>query len=69
MRWRELQGAKAIDVEQEDVNMYDKSWHIDHTALCGPLVEKQRDESVTLVHSTAAEYVALSDLVLLMRVD
>lgn len=62
LKWHEIQGVAAIDLEKGDVDMPAKSWQVDHTALCGSLVERHLNGELMLVHSTAKSYVRETDM-------
>jgi hypothetical protein len=57
LRWREIQGAICIDMEQQLVD-YDKQLLDSPKGLFAALVEMQADGTVELVHGTAREYVS-----------
>ena len=51
--WREIQGAKSIDVETQSVDFERLRFRVDSKDLCGSLVEIRSDGTVELVHLTA----------------
>lgn len=55
LRWREIQGAICIDMEQQLVD-YDKQILDSPKGLFTALVEIQADGTVEVVHGTAREY-------------
>ena len=56
LRWREIQGAICVDLEQQNVN-FERKLLDSPRGLFAALVEIQTDGSVELVHSTARQYV------------
>lgn len=55
LRWREVQGAISIDLDQQHVN-YDRKLLESPKALFASLIEIRPDGTVELVHATAREY-------------
>lgn len=55
LKWREIQGAVSLDLD-EGVFSPDLKFQDDCKDLCASLVERNSDDSVTLVHSTAKKY-------------
>src|SRR5438105_2793080 len=51
--WREIQGAKSIDVETQWVDFERLRFRVDSKDLRGSLVEIRSDGTVELVHLTA----------------
>ena len=66
LRWREIQGAVAINAEEDDVDVAKEGWKDDHTGLCGPFVELHTNGTLGMVHSTAISYVSDIRLVVFM---
>ncbi|KAK0701292.1 hypothetical protein B0H67DRAFT_558761 [Lasiosphaeris hirsuta] len=53
MKWREIQGAKSVDLEAQCVDFDKLRFRVDSKDLCGSLVEMRSDGTVELVHLTA----------------
>lgn len=53
LKWHEIQGAKAIDLESQTVDLEKKRFLVDAKWLCGSLVEDHRDGTLRFVHITA----------------
>jgi hypothetical protein len=53
MKWFEIQGAMAIDVDKRAVDYKGRRLHVDLNELCGSLVETRSEGVIELVHSTA----------------
>ncbi|KAH8789515.1 hypothetical protein F5882DRAFT_354269 [Hyaloscypha sp. PMI_1271] len=56
MKWYEIQGAVAIDLENQAVDYEGRMHRVDPKVLCASLVEIRSDNSIELVHTTAREY-------------
>ncbi|KAK4220845.1 hypothetical protein QBC38DRAFT_493303 [Podospora fimiseda] len=60
LKWYEVQGAAAIDLDNETVNFQKlpRGMKYTHRDLCGPLVEMRSDEdqSLDFIHPSAREY-------------
>ena len=52
LRWREIQGMKAIDLEEQRVDFDRGSFLVGSKDLCESLVEDRLDGRVELVHSS-----------------
>lgn len=52
LRWREIQGIKAIDLEEQTVDFDRRSFLVGSKDLCDSLVEDRPDGRVELVHSS-----------------
>ena len=53
IKWREIQGAKSIDIEGQSVDFDKLRFRVDSKDLCGSLVEIKSDDTVEFVHLTA----------------
>ncbi|KAJ5737723.1 uncharacterized protein N7483_002848 [Penicillium malachiteum] len=53
LKWREVQGAVAIDLERMSVDFQHRQWVLDSKDLCGSLIHLRSDGSLELVHTTA----------------
>lgn len=53
MKWLEIQGAMAIDLDGEEVQWDHRTFREDGKELCGSLIEVHGDEVVDVVHRTA----------------
>ncbi|RYP46658.1 hypothetical protein DL768_007171 [Monosporascus sp. mg162] len=53
VKWREIQAAKAVDIDSQTVDMERRRFRQDCKDLCGSMVEMFDDGSVDLVHTTA----------------
>jgi len=53
MKWREIQCAVSIDIEEQVVDWDRKQFSVDSKDLCGSLVEVHADGTVNIVHHTA----------------
>lgn len=53
IRWHEIQAAKAINIEEQKVDLERRKFRKGTKDLCGPLVEIREDGTVELVHLTA----------------
>ncbi|KAF4631381.1 hypothetical protein G7Y89_g6756 [Cudoniella acicularis] len=53
LKWHEIQGAKAINLENSSVEWDRQKLQVDSKGLCGSLVEIRGDQTVELVHLTA----------------
>lgn len=53
MKWREIQCAIALNLDEQDVDWERKRFAVDHKELCGSLVELHKDGTINLVHHTA----------------
>jgi hypothetical protein len=53
LKWHEIQGAVAIDLEEQNVDFEERHLRVDSKSLCGSLVEHHPDDSLDLVHLTA----------------
>jgi hypothetical protein len=53
LKWHEIQGAVAIDLEERNVDFEERQLRVTSKSLCGSLVEHRSDGSVELVHLTA----------------
>ncbi|KAJ6150201.1 hypothetical protein N7471_001400 [Penicillium samsonianum] len=53
LKWREIQAAVSIDLEDETVDFHGRQWMLNSKDLCGSLVETRTDGSLELVHTTA----------------
>ncbi|ETS83638.1 hypothetical protein PFICI_05514 [Pestalotiopsis fici W106-1] len=62
LRWRELQGAISVDLETQDVN-FEKRLLDSPDILFASLVQQESDDSITLIHSTAKEYLRRTNFV------
>ncbi|KAK0716576.1 hypothetical protein B0T21DRAFT_296583 [Apiosordaria backusii] len=60
LKWYEVRGAAAIDLDGQTVN-YDqlipRTLKHGHRDLCGPLVEQGPDDTLQFIHPTAREYI------------
>ncbi|CAI6242163.1 unnamed protein product [Periconia digitata] len=56
LKWREIQCAVSIDIDEEIVNWEENRFPVDSKDLCGSLVEIYSDGTVNLVHHTARRY-------------
>jgi hypothetical protein len=56
MKWREIQCAISIDLDDQIVDWDRKRFAVDSKELCGSLVELHADGTVNLVHHTAKWY-------------
>ncbi len=54
LRWREIQGAVSIDMDQQQVD-YKRKLLESPKDLFASLVELENDETVQLIHETARE--------------
>ncbi|RYP19480.1 hypothetical protein DL765_003320 [Monosporascus sp. GIB2] len=53
VKWREIQAAKAVDIDSQTVDVERRRFRQDCKDLCGSMVEMFDDGSVELVHTTA----------------
>lgn len=53
LKWREIQCAVSINLEDKDVDLAERQLRVDSKNLCGSLVEQRSDGSVEMVHLTA----------------
>ncbi|RYP30902.1 hypothetical protein DL767_006034 [Monosporascus sp. MG133] len=53
VKWREIQAAKAVDIDSQTVDIERRRFRQDCKDLCGSMVETFDDGSVELVHTTA----------------
>jgi hypothetical protein len=53
LKWHEIQGAKAIDLESHTVDLERRRFLVDAKWLCGSLVEDLPDGTIQFVHLTA----------------
>jgi hypothetical protein len=53
IKWREIQAARSIDVENQTVDFQRRQFRKDCKDLCGSLVELRDDGTLALVHTTA----------------
>ena len=53
LKWFEVQGAVAIDLEVQSVDYDGRMFRVDAKDLCGSLVEVRQSGNVELVHATA----------------
>lgn len=53
LKWREIQCAVSIDLDEQTLNWEQGRFRVDSKDLCGSLVEVQTDDTVSLVHHTA----------------
>ncbi|CAI7574998.1 unnamed protein product [Penicillium glandicola] len=60
LKWREVQGAVSIDLENEDVDPESRQWILDSRDICDSLVEVRTDGSLELVHTTAKLFLVQS---------
>ncbi|KAK8053544.1 hypothetical protein PG996_012845 [Apiospora saccharicola] len=56
IKWREIQAARAINIDQQSVELEYRKIRKDIKDLCGPLVDMREDGTVELVHSTAKSF-------------
>ncbi|KAI1076452.1 hypothetical protein F5B20DRAFT_556101 [Whalleya microplaca] len=62
LRWREIQAAVSLDIENQEVD-HERRLLDSPKDLFASIVEIQSDETVELIHSTAREYLIRSDFV------
>lgn len=53
LRWYEIQCAKAIDPDNQKVDLNRKRFLITAKELCGSLIEDHHDGTIQFVHMTA----------------
>lgn len=55
LKWYEVRGAAAIDLEEQTVNFQNLPRGLKHTPydLCGPLVEMKSDQTLEFIHPSA----------------
>ncbi|RYP90715.1 hypothetical protein DL770_003180 [Monosporascus sp. CRB-9-2] len=53
VKWREIQAAKAVDIDSQTVDIERRRFRQDCKDLCGSMVEAFDDGSLELVHTTA----------------
>lgn len=53
LKWREIQCAVSIDLEEQVVAWESRRFRVDSKELCGSIVEVHSDDRVDLVHHTA----------------
>lgn len=56
LKWREVQGALAIDLEKQEINFLKRRISKMPKEICSSLVEERANGNVELVHATAREY-------------
>jgi hypothetical protein len=54
--WREIQAAKAIDIETQSVDLERRRICTSPKDLCGSLVDVRDDGTVEFIHATAKLY-------------
>lgn len=59
LKWREIQAAVSIDLDNQVVDFERNQFSVDSKALCGALVEELPNGDVTFVHSTVKPWVVL----------
>ncbi|KAK8130903.1 hypothetical protein PG984_007341 [Apiospora sp. TS-2023a] len=69
IKWHEVQAAKAINVDEQSVELERRRIRKDIKDLCGPLVDIRVDGTVELVHSTAKFYLIEEQHVDMSRVE
>lgn len=52
LKWREIQGARSVDLQNQRVDWRKRKFVIDAKELCGSLVERYSDGTIQLVHIT-----------------
>ncbi|KAJ5959494.1 uncharacterized protein N7479_006644 [Penicillium vulpinum] len=67
LKWREIQAAVSIDLEDETVDFHGRQWILNSKDLCGSLVEARSDGSLELVHTTAKFYLINHGVVNVMQ--
>ncbi|PVH98773.1 hypothetical protein DM02DRAFT_673149 [Periconia macrospinosa] len=63
LKWREIQCAVSIDLDEQTVDWKDGRFPVDSKDLCGSLVEIHSDDTVNLVHHTARRYLVDEQIV------
>ncbi|KAJ6002782.1 hypothetical protein N7451_005329 [Penicillium sp. IBT 35674x] len=63
LKWREVQGAVSIDLQNMSVDFQSRQWVLDSKDLCGSLIQLRSDGSLELVHATAKSYLIESGTV------
>ncbi|KAH8690547.1 hypothetical protein BGW36DRAFT_411385 [Talaromyces proteolyticus] len=64
LKWHEIQGAIAIDLETQTIDFEKRKLRVDSKHLCGSLVEIRAGGTIELVHTTAKLYLVKQDYVL-----
>ena len=57
LKWREIQVAKSIKLEDSSFDLEKRRFRVDSKELCGSLVEIRDDGTVELIHLTAKRLV------------
>ncbi|KAF4535903.1 Ankyrin repeat protein [Lasiodiplodia theobromae] len=61
LKWHEIQGAMAIDIENLTFDYQERSLIKDSKAFCGSLVEVRKGGTIELVHQTARNFLKRQD--------
>ncbi|KAF1956409.1 hypothetical protein CC80DRAFT_446319 [Byssothecium circinans] len=63
LKWREIQCAVAINLDEQTINWEQDRFVVDSKELCGSLVEVRTDDTVDLVHHTTKRYLVEKNVV------
>lgn len=64
LKWHEIQGAIAIDLETQTIDFEKRKLWVDSKHLCGSLVEIRAGGTIELVHTTAKLYLVTHEYVI-----
>ncbi|KAI1410433.1 hypothetical protein F5Y13DRAFT_167760 [Hypoxylon sp. FL1857] len=62
LRWREIQGAVSLDIENQEIN-HERRFLDSPKDLFASLIEVQLNDAVELIHGTARDYLIRSEIV------
>ncbi|KAL9618244.1 MAG: hypothetical protein Q9160_007014 [Pyrenula sp. 1 TL-2023] len=69
LRWHEIQGAVAIDLDAGEVDVESHLIYDNAKDICGSLVTILKDNSITMVHGTARQYLIHNGLTSVLKTE